>query len=66
MNFSELRDYKNAIRRLESASKVTGSAEYLDDLEMQGLRTGILSVARIPMRRSCRSTYLRQKSCRAY
>ena len=42
MNFSELRDYKNAIRRLESASKVTGSAEYLDDLEMQGLAHGYI------------------------
>lgn len=40
MDFSKKRDMKNAIRRLESVSKVTGSAEYHDDLEMQGMSHG--------------------------
>ena len=42
MNFTEIKDNKNAIRRLESASKATGSAEYLDDLEMQGMAYGYI------------------------
>ncbi len=40
MNITERKDQKNAIRRLESLSKVTGSAQFLDDLEMQGLAYG--------------------------
>ena len=40
MNITERKDQKNAIRRLESLSKVTGSAQFLDDLEMQGLVYG--------------------------
>ena len=34
------KDLKNAIRRIESVSKVTGSALYHDDLEMQGMAYG--------------------------
>lgn len=42
MDFTELKKMKNAIRRIESASKVTGSALYLDDLEMQGMAYGYI------------------------
>lgn len=40
MDFTKMKDQKNAIRRLESLSKVTGSAEYHDDIEMQGMAYG--------------------------
>ncbi len=36
----KMRDMKNAIRRIESASKAAGSAEFLDDMEMQGMTYG--------------------------
>ena len=37
MDIYKMREMKNAIRRIESTSKVTGTAQYLDDLEMQGM-----------------------------
>ncbi|KEJ92278.1 xanthine dehydrogenase family protein molybdopterin-binding subunit [Synergistes jonesii] len=46
MDINKLRDQKNAIRRLESISKVTGSTSYLDDMEMQGMSFG--SIIRSP------------------
>ena len=36
----KMRDMKNAIRRIESASKASGAAEFLDDMEMQGMTYG--------------------------
>ena len=32
MDIYKMREMKNAIRRIESTSKVTGTAQYLDDL----------------------------------
>ena len=40
MDIYKMREMKNAIRRIESTSKVTGTAQYLDDLEMQGMAYG--------------------------
>lgn len=40
MDYTKIGEKKNAIRRLESVSKATGSAQYLDDLEMQGMAYG--------------------------
>ena len=40
IDISELRNLKNAMRRIESNSKVTGTAQYLDDMEMQGMTYG--------------------------
>ena len=40
MDIYKMREMKTAIRRIESTSKVTGTAQYLDDLEMQGMAYG--------------------------
>lgn len=40
MDINKMREMKNSIRRIESNSKVTGTAQYLDDLEMQGMAYG--------------------------
>ena len=40
MDIYKMHEMKNAVRRIESASKATGSAQYLDDLEMQGMTYG--------------------------
>ena len=40
MDIYKMREMKNAIRRVESTSKATGTAQYLDDLEMQGMAYG--------------------------
>lgn len=45
MDIYKMREMKNAIRRIESTSKVTGTAQYLDDLEMQGMAYGGTSAA---------------------
>ena len=40
MDIYKIREMKDAVRRIESTSKATGTAQYLDDLEMQGMTYG--------------------------
>ena len=40
MDIYSIRQRKDALRRMESTSKVTGSALYLDDMELQGMAYG--------------------------
>lgn len=42
MDIYKLNKENNAVRRIESMSKVTGTAQYLDDLEMQGMTYGAI------------------------
>ena len=51
MDIYKMREMKNAIRRVESASKATGTAQYLDDLEMQGMAYGGIIRSLIPMQK---------------
>lgn len=40
IDINKMREMKNAVRRIESASKATGSALYLDDMELTGMTYG--------------------------
>ena len=42
MDIYNLKKENNAVRRIESMSKATGTAQYLDDLEMQGMTYGAI------------------------
>ena len=48
MDIYNLKKENNAVRRIESMSKATGTAQYLDDLEMQGMTYGAI-IMQVPM-----------------